>query len=63
MQRHSNTSPVVLLAEQLYNDCPTVKPGWEQLQAYGACQQVWMERAEKLMTLDFDALVASLPNE
>ena len=51
MNKHSNTSPVVKLDKQLYNDCPTSKPAWEQLVSYGACQQVWIERAEKLMTL------------
>lgn len=51
MNKHSNTSPVVQLAKQLYTEVPTPKPSWEQLQPYGACQQVWIERAEKLMLL------------
>ena len=52
MNQHSNTSPVVKLAKQLYDECPTVKPTWDQLVAYGACQQVWIERAEKLMSME-----------
>ena len=51
MQKHSNIPPAVKLAQQLYAECPTVKPPWDQLQSYGATQSVWIERAEKLMQL------------
>jgi hypothetical protein len=51
VNKHSNISPVVKLAKQLYDECPTVKPTWDQLVASGATQSVWIERAEKLMTM------------
>ena len=51
MNKHSNTSLAVKLAKQLYSECPTPKPAWDQLVSYGACQSVWIERAEKLMKL------------
>jgi hypothetical protein len=53
--KHSNISPAVKLAEQLYNECPTPKPSWSQLVHYGATQSVWIERAEKLMSLQVPA--------
>jgi len=51
MDKHSNIAPAVKLAMQLYKDCPTPKPSWEQLVSYGATQSVWIERAEKLLRL------------
>jgi hypothetical protein len=54
MKHHSNTSYAVQLAKKLYDECQTVKPNWNQLQPYGPCQQVWIERAEKMMILDPD---------
>ena len=51
MKRHSNTSLAVKLAKQMYEEVPGSKPAWDQLVAYGATQSVWIERAEKLMTL------------
>jgi hypothetical protein len=51
MNKHSNISPAVKLAKQLYSECPTPKPSWEQLVSYGATQSVWIEKAEKLMRL------------
>jgi hypothetical protein len=53
--KHSQISPAVKLAEQLYNECPTPKPAWSQLVHYGATQSVWIERAEKLMSLQVPA--------
>lgn len=55
MNQHSNTSPVVKLAKRLYDECPTPKQTWDQLVPHGATQSVWIERAEKLMTLADDA--------
>ncbi len=60
---HSNVAPAVAMAKRLYDECPTPKPTWDQLVAGGACQSLWIERAQKLMVLDMDALVASLPDE
>jgi hypothetical protein len=52
MQKHSNISPAVKLAKQLYEeDGNRVKPTWDQLVSHGATQSMWIERAEKLMTL------------
>jgi hypothetical protein len=50
--KHSNTSPAVALAKQLYSeDANQVKPTWDQLVSYGATQSMWIARAEKLMNL------------
>ena len=51
MNKHSNISPVVQLAQRLYTEMPVAKPAWDQLEPYGATQQLWIERAEALMSL------------
>lgn len=39
----------IKLAEQLYNECQTVKPTWQQLSPLGATQSVWIERARAIL--------------
>jgi hypothetical protein len=52
INKHSNVSPVAKLARQLYTEGDNkVKPTWDQLTLGGACQSYWVDRAEKLMTL------------
>lgn len=48
MNEHTAGGParkeVLALAERMWNECPTVKPRWEDLG--GVTQSVWIERAQ-----------------